>query len=510
MKRFWILDFRFWIDGWGNFEMSEETKENITKTETHAQPHIDESGEVLQTETATETEIETRDEDGENTSPRQKFLIVGGILAASLLIIFGYLYYERSKTADVNVTTGAAAADKTETVVSVKVATAEKESISKEFTAIGNVAPAESSTVSASISAQIKQMRLLKNQYVRQGNVLAVLASQDLQAQRNEAQAALDEAQLNRQTLQKVTIPQTRAQIEKELSDAKAVADNARATYERRKDLYAKGGLSLKELEASGLALKNAENALRLAQNNAQLNTSAVNPNAEAIAQSKIKQAQQRINTIDVQANLAQIRAPISGIVTDQFQFEGEYAAAGAKLLTIADTNSIIVKANFADTVVADLQTGDAVTIHPPSAPDETLSGKVTSISRSADAANRTIEVWANFGNARGLLRVGDAVQFVVSGNSVNDAVVIPTAAITLDAANVDEGTVMTVDKDNIAHETKVKVGIKQGDKIQITEGLDGGETVVVEGNYALPDGTKVEVAKDEENVGEGDKAAEK
>ncbi len=479
--------------------MSEETKENITKIETHSEEHRSADDEVSTVDATTETEIENREEDDdEKISPRQKFLVIGGILAACLLLIFGYFYYERGKTTDVNVTTNADSAE-TEIVVSVKVATAEKESISKEFTTIGNVAPAESSTVSASISAQIKQMRLLKNQYVRQGDVLAILASQDLQAQRSEANAALDEARLNEQTLQKVTIPQTLAQTEKDLSDAKANADNARAVYERRKDLYAKGGLSLKELEASGLALKNAENALRLAQNNAQLNSSAVNPNAQAIAQSKIRQAQQRVNTIDVQATLAQIRAPISGIVTDQFQFEGEYAAAGARLLTIADTGSVVVKANFADTVAANLQTGDAVTIRLPGAPDERLSGKVTLVSRSSDAASRTVEIWANFGNGRGLLRVGDAVQFVVSANPANDAVVVPLAAVTLDASNADEGTVMTVDKDDTAHETKVKVGIRQGDKIQITEGLEGGETVVVEGNYALPDGTKVEIAKDEE-----------
>ena len=289
----------------------------------------------------------------------------------------------------------------------------------------------------------------------------------------------------------------SRAQTEKNLSDAQAVADNARALYERRKDLYAKGGLSLKELEASGLALKNAENALRLAQNNVRLNTSAVNPNAQAIAQTKIKQAQQRINTIDAQANLAQVRAPISGTVTDQFQFEGEYATAGAKLLTIAATGEVIVKANFADTVVANLQTGDSVTIYPPNAPDERMGGKVTLISRSSDPLNRTVEIWASFANGRGLLRTGDAVQFVVSANPTNDAVVVPAVAVTLDASNSEEGTVMTVDKDNIAHETKVKVGIKTGDKIQITEGLTGGETVVIEGNYALPDGTKVEIAKD-------------
>ena len=57
----------------------------------------------------------------------------------------------------------------------------------------------------------------------------------------------------------------------------------------------------------------------------------------------------------------------------------------------------------------------------------------------------------------------------------------------------------MIVDAQNVAHERKVTVGIRTNDKIEIVEGLQEGETVVIEGNFALPDGTKVEVAKDEE-----------
>jgi HlyD family secretion protein len=478
--RFWILDFRFWIG-----EMNEETLDN-KESENNV-----ENDEFL--ETRNEENSESESEENES-SPRRNFFVILGVVLLVFALIGVYFYLERNKT-----TVETPAETKEETIVSVKVATAEKQSIAQDFTANGTIAPAEQSTVAASISAQIKQMRLLKNQYVKQGDVLAVLASQDLESQRNEAKAALDEAKLNLETLQKVTIPQTRAQTEKDLSDAKANADNARATYERRKDLYDKGGLSLKELEASQLALQNADNALRLAQANSKLNTSAVNPNSRAIAENKIRQAQERINTINSQANLAEVRAPISGVVTDQFQFDGEFASQGAKLLTISAIGSVIVKANFADTVVAGLQNGDAVSINLPSAPDEKMAGKVTLISRSADVQNRTVEVWANFENGRGLLRAGDSVQVVISAKPANDAVVVPISAVTLDASNADEGTVMTVDDASIAHETKVKVGIKQADKIQITEGLEGGETVVTEGNYALPDGTKVEVAKEEE-----------
>jgi len=486
---FWIWDFGF---GW----MSED------KLEKAAAENVDATDE----NSADGNEVIPVSEDTENeqteASPRRKFLVMLGVVLFVLALILGYFYLERRDRTEVSATKDEE--EKPEAVVSVKVAKAEKESISKEFTAIGTVAPAEQSTVAASISAQIKQMRLLKNQFVRQGEVLAVLASQDLQAQRNEAKTALDEARLNLETLNKVTIPQTRAQTDKELSDAKANADNARATYERRRDLYDKGGLSLKELEASKLALTNAENALRLAEQNSKLNASAVNPNARAIAENKIRQAQERINTIDTQANLAEVRAPISGFVTEQFQYEGEFAAQGARLLTISDIGAVIVKANFADTVVADLETGDAVTIFLPSAPDERMAGRVTQIGRAADVQNRTVEVWATFENGRGLLRAGDAVQFVIAAKPAEDAVVVPVSAVTLEASNADEGTIMTVDEESVAHETKVKVGIKQGDKIQITEGLEGGETVVTEGNYALPDGAKVEATEKEEEKGSG------
>ena len=420
-------------------------------------------------------------------------LVIGGVILAAFALIVLFLFL-RSRNSD-----QAETEKKEEPIVSVKVATAGKDAISSEISAPGSVAPAEQSTVSSTISAQIIQMQILKNALVRKGDVLAVLASQDLRAQRDEAQHALDEAKLNLETVDRVTIPQASAQVEHDLSDAKAAMDNARATYERRQDLYRKGGISLKEVEASQLAYANAQNSYRLAEKNASLNRTAVNPNSRAIAQAKVKEAQDHLNAIQVQANFAQIKAPITGIVTDQFQFQGEFASAGGKLLTIADISEVIVKAQFADTVIASLKVGDAVSVYPENAPDEQMTGKVTLIGRSSDPQNRTVEVWARFGNPQGLLIAGGAARFVVTNETVDDAIVIPLSAVTLEAANADEGTVMVVGEDSIAHEKKVKTGIKQGDKVQIAEGLEGGETVVIEGNYALPDGTKVEVSKDEE-----------
>ena len=377
--------------------------------------------------------------------------------------------------------------------VSVKVAKAEKGNIAAPVTAIGTIWPREKADVSAKISAQIKQMSLLKNKLVRAGEVIAVLESRDLQAQRAEAVAALNEARANERSLITGTIPKTNAEDQKALLDARAKVNNARATYDRRRALFERGGISKKDLEASQLDLTTAEDELRLQEQTVALRSHSLNPNDRALAAARTAQAQQRVANLDAQLSYATIRSPITGIVTDQFQYEGELASAGAKLVTIADTSTVIVKAPFSDSAVAQLKAGDAVTVVPTDTSAEEMHGQVTLLSRSSDPTNRTVEVWVTLGNGDGKLRANGAAQVTVFANSKNDAIVVPASALTLEASNGDEGTVMVVDDQKVAHETKVRIGIRTTDKIEIVEGLKGGETVVVEGNYALPDGTKVE-----------------
>ena len=107
-------------------------------------------------------------------------------------------------------------------VVSVKVAKAEKSHIAAQLSAVGTIWPREKADVGAKISAQIKKMALLKNKVVRAGEVIAVLESRDLQTQRAEAVAALNEARANERSLITGTIPKTNAEDQKALFDARA------------------------------------------------------------------------------------------------------------------------------------------------------------------------------------------------------------------------------------------------------------------------------------------------
>src|SRR5439155_2103789 len=224
----------------------------------------------------------------------------------------------------------------------------------------------------------------------------------------------------------------------------------------------------------SQLDLTTANNELRLAEQTLVLRAKSLNPNDVALANAKVQAAQQRVATIDAQLSYATIRAPITGIVTDQFQYEGEFAAAGGKLVTIADISEVIVKAPFADTVAADLKVGDPAAVLPTDTSSEEMKGRITLLSRSSDPTNRTVEVWVTLANGAGKLRANGAAQVTISANSKADAVVVPASAVTLDASNSSEGTVMVVDAQNVARETKVTIGIRTTDKMEIASGLQG------------------------------------
>ncbi|MGH9764971.1 MAG: efflux RND transporter periplasmic adaptor subunit, partial [Blastocatellia bacterium] len=268
-------------------------------------------------------------------------------------------------------------------------------------------------------------------------------------------------------------------------------------TYDRRKRLYDQGGISIKDLEASQLAVKTAENDLHLSESTLRLHQASINPNDRAVAEAKVKQARDHLDMLNAQMSYAEIRAPFDGVITDQSKFQGDFVAPGDKLFTVADISQIIVKAPFPDTVATNLKTGDAADVAPADVPGQTISGSVTLVSRSGDPSSRTFEVWVTLPNKNGALRPGSSATVSVDSQTIPDAVTVPVSAVTLDAATAGSGSVMVVDDKSIAHEVKVKVGIKSGDSVQITSGLNGGETVVTEGNYALPDGTQVKTGGD-------------
>lgn len=353
---------------------------------------------------------------------------------------------------------GGAEEESAQPVVSVRVAKAEIGTIAQPIELVGTITTRHEATVSSKISGQIAQMPLLKNRNVRAGEVLAQIEARDLAAQRAEAAAAVTTAK-------------------DAIAPAEAALQNARRTYDRRQGLFAKGGISKKDLESSQLDVSNAQGALKTANG-------------------KVTESVNHLASLDAQLSYSAVRAPFDGIVTEQFAYQGDFATSGNKLLTIADASTIIVKAPVSDETATRVHAGDVATIMPDDLPGTTLQAPVTLVGRSADPQSRAVEIWVTLANPGGRLRPNAAARLTIASSATPNAVIVPTPAVTLDATNANGGTVMIVDAQSIAHEAHVTVGAHDSRRTQITSGLRGGETVVVEGNYGLPDKTKVTVTQ--------------
>lgn len=389
-------------------------------------------------------------------------------------------------------------------IASVKTEKVKQQPITARSASLGIICPLRQATVSAKISAPIARMDLLKNRAVKAGDVLVVLEAEDLRAQRAEARAALEELRITERNLTSGTIPQNVAQNEKSLRDARAAVDTARLLYERRRALFEQGAIARRELETAELALHTAENDLQLAERTSSLRADTLDPNEKALAGSRVKQAEERLAALETQLGYATIRAPFSGVVTEQFQFQGEFATAGGRLFAISDQSKMIVKAAFADTVAIALKVGNPASVSPEDIPGQSFTGSVALVSQAADPVNRTIEVWIELPNPQLQLHANTAAHVLVTTRTVAAAMTIPTTAVMFDRPDGDTGMVMVVDAQSFARERRVKTGIRDEDRVQIVEGLQPGESVVTDGNYALPDGTQVQVKQ--ENPGAAEK----
>jgi RND family efflux transporter MFP subunit len=128
------------------------------------------------------------------------------------------------------------------------------------------------------------------------------------------------------------------------------------------------------------------------------------------------------------------------------------------------------------------------------------VEGKITVVSPALDPNSTTVEVWVQAKNPQQHLKPGTSVQLSMLARTLPDALVIPAGALL--TAQDGSTSVMLVGSDNHAHKTNVRVGIRQDERVQITEGLNAGDKVVASGAYGLPDNTKIKVEGTDEKQG--------
>jgi multidrug efflux pump subunit AcrA (membrane-fusion protein) len=349
--------------------------------------------------------------------------------------------------------------------VAVQVDAAEAEAIQRKVTADAILYPLNQSAIVPKIAAPVKKFYVDRGSVVHAGQLLAELESADLAAAVTDNQGGVAQAQ--------AAYDAAVQKAQQDLQLTKASMDSAQRLLDSRQALYKQGAAAAKDVDDAKLSLLQAQAQYEAAQKQLDLK----------IAEGQLNSAKGKTAGAEAQLSYSKIVSPIDGVVTDRPVFPGEMPAAGAPLITVMNLSQVIARAHISQEQAALVKVGDAATI---SAPGVTpaVKGKVTQVSPALDPNSTTVEVWVQAPNPKGQLKPGGGASVTVVTETVPKAIVIPTAALLTDSEG--QTTVMTLDTDNKPHKQKVKIGIRNSDDTQITDGLKGGERVVTVGAFEL------------------------
>jgi len=375
-------------------------------------------------------------------------------------------------------------------VVTVQTAAVERGPIQQVITADALLFPRDQAAITPKIVSPVKTFYVNRGSPVHRGQLLAVLENRDLAAAEVENKGAYEQAQAAYGLETSSALPEEWQKAELDRKTAKEAYDAERKVYDSRRILFQQGAMPRKELDVSGVSLAQAKAQYDIAEKHLAVLEAAGKQDQLKSAKGQLTSAQGKYEGAAAQLAYTEIRSPIDGVVTDRPSYPGETPAPGTPLLTVMDTSSVTARAHIPQSETAALKPGDAATIHAPGGVQ--VAGKVTLISPALDPNSTTVEVWVEAANPDGRLRPGSAVSVAMVAKTVNDAVMVPASAVLKSAEGT--ATVMIVSQDR-AHQVAVETGIRQGDRVQITKGLGGNETVIVSGAYGLPDNTQVKLA---------------
>lgn len=378
-----------------------------------------------------------------------------------------------------------------EPVVSVQAATARRTAIAQVVTAEAVLYPLNQAALTPKISAPVRKFYVNRGSKVRRGQLLAVLENRDLAAAAMENKGALEQAQAGYESTTAAGVPETMKKAQLDLEEAQKAFAAEQKVYESRQNLYREGALPRKQLDEAGVALAHSREQYEIAKQHLDALQAGGKERQLRAASGELTAAQGRYLGAASQLSYSEIRSPIDGVVTDRPLYAGEMAPAGTPLMTVMDLSQVIAKAHVPQEEAALLKQGDAATLAVPGSGTE-VPGKVTLVSPALDTDSTTVEIWVQAANPGQALKPGTTVQVSIPAREEPQAIVVPAAAVL--TATGGATSVMVLGSDQRAHQREVKLGIHNGDRVQVTEGLRAGEQVITAGAYGLPDNTRVRV----------------
>jgi HlyD family secretion protein len=312
----------------------------------------------------------------------------------------------------------------------------QRATLATAIVANGNVAAWQEASVGAEANGwRLAEVRVNIGDVVRRGQVLATFANEMAQADLAQSKAAMAEAE--------------------------AALAAARADAQRARDLQSSGALS--------------------AQQVTQLLT------AETTAAARLEALKAALRVQQIRLAQTQVLAPDNGVISARSATVGAVVPAGTELFRLIRQGRLEWRGEVAASDLSQLKAGQAVRVSTTGA--DTVTGRVRMVAPTVDAATRNGLVYVDLPQPGGMKAGMFARGEFETGSSA--ALTLPQSAVLL---RDGFSYVFRVGPDNKVTQTKVVVGRRVGDRIEVTSGLDAAAKVVATGGGFLADGDTVRV----------------
>ncbi|MBI3475826.1 MAG: efflux RND transporter periplasmic adaptor subunit [Acidobacteria bacterium] len=289
------------------------------------------------------------------------------------------------------------------------------------------------------------------------GRIAEVLVAEGAQVQANQELAKLDNPSLHDQM----------RQAEAAVAQAKANVENARVSAERVAGLFERGIAARKEIEDARTLL--------------------------AVNESLLKNAEAALSAAQTQVARSVLRAPFAGTVVHRFLGVGEQVdgTSNQPVVEVAQIDPLELLGTVPGSRLSTIKANVDLSFQTPEVPGVTFQAKVADVLPAVDPATGNGTVRIRIKNSRNLLKLGMFISIDLPVSESAHVLVIPRQAVYPDEAG--EPHVYKVSGEDAAF-VPVKVGTQTKDQVQILDGIQEGETIILAGGYGLPEKAKVRV----------------
>jgi len=359
--------------------------------------------------------------------------------------------------------------------IAVRVGRVAAEQIERRVEAVGTLLAFEEVTISAETEGRIIEVRVDLGDRVHRGQQLAVIHPEEQQYLVDQQQAQF------RQALDRLGLKDENDRV-KDINDVpevrKAAADlfEAEQRYKRMRELVAQQIASRQDLDQ-------AEARFQAAKADHDYTLRQVQNLITQVAQSKasLELARKRLrDTV--------IEAPFDGSIRERMVHPGQYVKQQSPLYQLVNADPLRLRAEVPERMAPWVMTGSDVEVRVEAHADRVFHGKVSRISPAVDEQKRTFAIEALIPNGEGLLKPGFYGKATIQTHRREQVISIPPSAV-MYAYGTNRAFVIDSGK---ASARELKLGERIGNKVEVVEGLRGGEQIALTEVEKLDNGTPV------------------